>query len=218
MNTRSLFDPAHQRFPAGVSLIEGALDQNGQKELLETIQKITAEAPPFQPRMPKTGAPFSVLMTNCGTLGWVSDKEKGYRYQPHHPGTGQAWPAMPGSLTALWKKFSNCLALPEACLINFYAAAAKMGSHRDADEKEPNAPVLSVSLGDDAIFHIGGPKRTDAKVKMTLKSGDVVVFGGASRFAYHGIDRVFKGTSSLVPGGGRINLTLRRVTPIDKIT
>ncbi len=97
-------------------------------------------------------------------------------------------------------------------MINYYPSGARMGSHRDADEDEPRAPVLSVSLGDDAVFHIGGPKRGDPKVRLTLRSGDVCVLGGPSRFAYHGIDRILSGTSALIPGGGRINLTLRRVT------
>jgi alkylated DNA repair protein (DNA oxidative demethylase) len=170
-------------------------------------------APLFQPRMPRTGQPFSVKMTNCGPLGWVSDKERGYRYQSTHLETGLPWPPIPPLLLDLWRTHANCAGLHEACLINHYPAGAKMGSHRDQDEHEPRAPVLSVSLGDDAIFHVGGLTRSGAKVRVTLRSGDVCLLEGPSRFAYHGIDRILPGTSNLIPGGGRINLTLRRVTP-----
>ncbi len=190
----------------------GALDRRQQTDLLQQVNTIIAVAPPFVPRMPRTGKPFSVRMTNCGWLGWVSDREGGYRYQSSHPDTGLPWPPMPDVLLDLWRVHTGFFAPPEACLINFYGAGTKMGSHRDADENEPRAPVLSVSLGDDAVFHVGGPKRGDLKTRMVLKSGDVAVLGGASRFAYHGIDKVVPGTSDLIPGGGRINLTLRRVT------
>jgi DNA oxidative demethylase len=199
--------------PAGIRFYPACLDNAGQKRLLDSIQVITNLAPPFVPRMPKSGAPFSVRMTNCGSLGWVSDKERGYRYQGSHLETGELWPPIPDQLMDLWREYAECPDLPEACLINFYGDGAKMGSHRDSDEQEPRAPVLSVSLGDDAVFHVGGPKRTDPKVRIILKSGSMVLLGGLSRFAYHGIDRVLAGTSNLVPGGGRINLTMRRVSP-----
>ena len=162
--------------------------------------------------MPGSGKPFSVRMTNCGPLGWVSDRENGYRYQAFHPDTGNPWPPMPKMLFDLWAEHTGFPAPPEACLINFYGEGTKMGSHRDADEDEPRAPVLSISLGDSAVFHVGGPKRSDPKVRVTLASGDIAILGGPSRFAYHGIDRVLGGTSTLLPEGGRINLTLRRVT------
>jgi alkylated DNA repair protein (DNA oxidative demethylase) len=198
--------------PDGFRLIAGALSPPAQAALLADIQNVILSAPLFQPRMPKSGQPFSVKMSNCGPLGWVSDKEGGYRYQALHPETGATWPPMPAVLIDLWRAHAGFQGLPEACLINHYPAGARMGSHRDADENEPRAPVLSVSLGDDAVFHVGGPKRGDAKVRVTLRSGDVCLLGGPSRFAYHGIDRIRPDTSDLVPGGGRINLTLRRVT------
>ena len=201
--------------PDGFSLIPGALSPARQLALLNDIQNVMACAPLFQPRMPRTGQPFSVRMTNCGPLGWVSDKERGYRYQPTHLETGEPWPPIPPVLLNLWQSFAAVDGPPEACLINHYPAGARMGSHRDQDEHEPRAPVLSVSLGDDAVFHIGGPKRSDPKVRVTLRSGDVCLLAGPSRFAYHGIDRILPGTSDLIPGGGRINLTLRRVTPFD---
>jgi alkylated DNA repair protein (DNA oxidative demethylase) len=206
--------PVVTALPAGFQLLEGALSPAQQRVLLADIQNVILSAPLFQPRMPKSGQPFSVKMSNCGPLGWVSDKEGGYRYQATHPETGAPWPPIPALLIELWRAHAGFDGLPEACLINHYPAGARMGSHRDADENEPRAPVLSVSLGDDAVFHVGGPKRGDAKVRVTLRSGDVCLLGGPSRFAYHGIDRIRTGTSDLLPGGGRINLTLRRVTRV----
>ena len=166
--------------------------------------------------MPRTGTPFSVEMSNCGALGWVSDMAGGYRYQATHPVTGKPWPPMPEVLLALWRNVARCPVPPEACLINLYHAKAKMGAHQDRDEADFSAPVVSVSLGDDAVFHVGGLKRTDPKVRVTLRSGDVLVLEGASRLAFHGIDRVLPGTSLLLPQKGRINLTLRRVTAVPK--
>lgn len=162
--------------------------------------------------MPRTGKPFSVAMTNCGVLGWVSDRDGGYRYQATHPETGRSWPQMPPSLMALWRRLAGYPHDPEACLINHYVDGAKMGSHQDRDEADFAAPVLSVSLGDEAIFHVGGHKRTDPKTRLTLRSGDVLLLEGESRLAFHGIDRIRPGTSRVWPPGGRINLTMRRVT------
>jgi DNA oxidative demethylase len=153
-----------------------------------------------------------VRMSNCGALGWVSDRG-GYRYQAHHPETGDDWPPIPPRLLALWDEVAGGAPRPEACLINYYAEASKMGTHRDADEENKHAPVVSVSLGDDAVFHLGGLARGDRKLRLVLKSGDVVVLGGAARLAYHGVDRIQPGTSALLREGGRLNLTLRRVRP-----
>jgi DNA oxidative demethylase len=166
----------------------------------------------FQPTMPRTGKPFSVRMSNCGSLGWVSDKVHGYRYQATHPVSGEPWPAMPERLLALWRDVTGYPEEPEACLINFYDSGTKMGSHQDRDEQDLAAPVLSISLGDDATFHVGGQQRTDPKMRVRLASGDVLVLEGESRLAFHGIDKVHAGTSLLLKDGGRINLTLRRVT------
>jgi DNA oxidative demethylase len=162
--------------------------------------------------MPRTGKPFSVRMTNCGPLGWVSDKVGGYRYQAMHPTTGRPWPALPRRLLALWNEVTGWPRPPQACLINYYARGAKMGSHRDEDEEDHTVPVVSMSLGDDATFHIGGLKRSDPKRRLLLKSGDVVVLSGEARLAYHGVDRIHADTSRLLEEGGRFNLTLRRVT------
>lgn len=188
------------------------LDGGQQSALLAAIRRVLAEAPLFQPVMPRTGQPFSVRMSNCGPLGWVSDRDGGYRYQATHPDAGTPWPAMPDLLLDLWNELTGYPAPPEACLINYYAGKAKMGAHVDRDEADRAAPVLSVSLGDSAVFHVGGVKRTDPKTRLTLDSGDVLILEGASRFAYHGIDRVLVGTSDLLTERGRFNLTLRRVT------
>lgn len=192
--------------------LPGALSTAEQQTLLSEIDACLAVAPRFTPTMPRTGKPFSVAMSNAGPLGWVSDRERGYRYQATHPMTGKPWPPIPATLLGLWKTFADYPFAPEACLINFYVTGAKMGSHVDRDEQDRLAPVLSVSLGDDAVFHVGGTERGGRKDRVTLKSGDVLLLEGPSRFAYHGIDRVLAGTSTLIPGGGRINLTLRRVT------
>jgi alkylated DNA repair protein (DNA oxidative demethylase) len=198
----------------GFRHLPGYLAPSLQAELARQIGAVLASAPPFTPTMPRTGKPFSVRMTNCGPLGWVSDKTGGYRYQGTHPVTGRPWPAMPGMLLAIWADVAGYPAPPEACLVNHYAAGAKMGSHRDEDEQDAAAPVVSISLGDDATFQVGGLQRTGPKRRLLLKSGDVVVLGGAARMAYHGIDRIHPGTSRLLPEGGRLNLTLRRVTAV----
>ncbi len=189
-----------------------ALDRAAQRALLAELRQVIAEAPLFTPTMPRTGKPMSVRMTNCGPLGWVTDKERGYRYQPAHPVTGKPWPEMPQRLLDLWQGLAAYPHPPEACLINYYAASAKMGLHQDKDEADFAAPVLSVSLGDTAIFRVGGRSRKDPTRTVELKSGDVVVLGGEDRLAFHGIDRVLSGTSDLLAEGGRFNLTLRRVT------
>ncbi len=205
---------SNQRKPMTFRHLPNALDPAAQVALRDAIDAVLQAAPPFQPAMPRTGKPFSVRMSNCGSLGWVSDKLGGYRYQATHPVTGRPWPAMPEQLLALWRDVARCSAPPEACLINLYDGAAKMGSHQDRDESDFTAPVLSVSLGDDAVFHVGGLARTDPKVRVTLRSGDVLVLEGESRLAFHGIDRVLADTSLLLPQGGRINLTMRRVSTV----
>ena len=198
-------------FPNGFLHIPAALDQARQERLAALVDGVIQRAPLYAPTMPGSGRPFSVRMTNCGPLGWVSDAA-GYRYQPTHPVTGAPWPEMPEMLIELWRQHAQWPAPPEACLVNHYTAGTRLGSHRDQDEEDLEAPVLSISLGADAVFHVGGPKRADPKCRVTLRSGDVVVLAGASRRAFHGIDRILADTSALLTGGGRINLTLRRVT------
>jgi DNA oxidative demethylase len=161
--------------------------------------------------MPKTGKPMSVRMTNCGPLGWVTD-ERGYRYQGTHPETGAPWPAIPPLVAAAWTALAGYPHPAECCLVNYYGAEAKMGLHQDRDEAEFAAPVVSLSLGDTCLFRIGGRTRKDPTRTIRLASGDAVVLGGVARLAFHGVDRIVPGSSTLLPQGGRINLTLRRVT------
>lgn len=196
---------------AGLRIYPGYFDRAAQTKLLDAIHHVLAAAPLFAPRMPKSGRPFSVRMSNCGSLGWTSD-ERGYRYQPTHPVTGRPWPPMPEPLIALWREVAQYAELPEACLINFYDRTAKMGLHQDRDEADFDAPVVSISLGDDCLFRVGGRQRRNPTKSVRLSSGDVLVLGGDARLAFHGVDRIYPGTSSLLADGGRINLTLRRVT------
>ncbi|MBO9420128.1 alpha-ketoglutarate-dependent dioxygenase AlkB [Labrenzia sp. R4_2] len=195
----------------GLKYLPEYFGKTAQEALLADVREVVATAPLFLPVMPKTGKPFSVKMSNCGQLGWVSDIN-GYRYQPNHPSTGQMWPAIPARLLELWKVVAPDAPEPEACLINFYEPSAQMGLHQDRDEVMFDAPVVSVSLGDTATFRVGGTNRKDPTKSFRLSSGDVVVLGGDARLAYHGIDRILGGTSKLLKNGGRINLTLRRVT------
>ncbi len=198
--------------PDGIKHFQGVLDHASQSALVEDIRAIVAAAPLFTPTIPKTGKEMSVRMTNCGSLGWVTDKERGYRYQATHPVTGSPWPSIPQSLIELWETYANYPLLPEACLVNFYNDSAKMGLHQDRDEAAFDAPVLSVSLGAACLFRVGGLKRDDKTVSFRLESGDVVILGGPGRLAFHGVDKIYAGSSSLLKNGGRINLTLRRVT------
>ena len=184
-----------------------------QAELIASVKAATETAPFFQPAMPRTGAPLSVVMSNFGTLGWVTDREGGYRYEPTHPKTQAPWPPLPDLLKRLWRDVTDWPELPEACLINWYREGSKMGAHIDNDELAVNAPVVSVSLGDPAMFRIGGVTRGGPTHGIKLLSGDVVVMGGVARQCYHSVSRIYYGESALVPKGGRINLTMRRVNP-----
>lgn len=195
----------------GVFLWPGAFDAAAQDNLISEVFARLNDAPLYRPTMPKSGKAFSVEETNFGPLGWVADIT-GYRYQATHPVTNRAWPEIPQTLLDLWNGTTGYAASPECCLVNLYRGAAKMGLHQDRDEAATDAPVLSVSLGDDALFRIGGAKRGGATKSLWLHSGDVLMFGGPARLAYHGIDRVAEDTSTRVPGGGRLNLTLRRIT------
>jgi alkylated DNA repair protein (DNA oxidative demethylase) len=182
-----------------------------QKALVGEVLGLLEDCPLYRGAMPRTGTPMSVRNSNLGPLGWVSDI-KGYRYQPHHPETGRPWAPIPQAMLDLWDKVSDYPAPPQACLVNWYEANSKLGLHIDADETARDAPVVSVSLGSRALFRLGGLERKSPTSSMRLASGDVVVLGGTSRRAYHGVDRIWPESSQLVPGGGRINLTLRRVT------
>ena len=196
----------------GLELRPGYLDRADQEALLAAVREAIRQAPLYKPTMPRSGQPFSVRMTNCGPLGWVSDAA-GYRYQPTHPTTERSWPPIPELALRAWRDLAPDAPAPEACLINVYAPTARMGLHQDRDEKDFSAPVLSLSLGDTCLFRVGGTRRRDPTRSLRLASGDVVVLGGEARLAFHGVDRIMPGTSTLLPEGGRINLTLRRVRP-----
>ena len=198
--------------PPGIRYLPGHFDGAAQAALVEDIRRVVEAAPLYTPAMPKTGKEMSVRMTNCGELGWVTDKERGYRYQAAHPVTGEPWPPIPDVLLDLWREVADHPQPPQACLVNFYSEKAKMGQHQDRDESDFSAPVVSVSLGDDCLFRVGGARRADPTQSFRLRSGDVVVLGGEGRLAFHGVDRIFPSTSTLLKNGGRINLTLRRVT------
>jgi alkylated DNA repair protein (DNA oxidative demethylase) len=194
----------------GLELRPGYLGRAAQEALLADVREAIRQAPLYTPTMPRTGQPFSVRMTNCGSLGWVSDAG-GYRYQPTHPTTGRPWPAIPDLALRAWRDLAGDASAPEACLINVYAPTARMGLHQDRDEQDFTAPVVSLSLGDTCLFRVGGTRRSDPTRSFRLTSGDAVVLGGEARLAFHGVDRIMPGTSTLLPEGGRINLTLRRV-------
>lgn len=206
----SLFPPGFAHYPLYFSPEE-------QADLIAAVKAGVVQAPFYQPTMPRTGAPLSVVMSNFGALGWVTDKEGGYRYEPKHPKTGDAWPPLPAILKQLWRDVTDWPDLPEACLINWYreeahgGKGATMGMHVDRDEKDLNAPVVSISLGDPAIYKIGGTSRGGSTQSLKLFSGDVVVLAGDARRCYHGVSKVHYGESALVPKGGRINLTMRVV-------
>jgi alkylated DNA repair protein (DNA oxidative demethylase) len=176
------------------------------------VRAVIAAAPLYVPRMPRSGQPMSVTMTNCGALGWVTDAARGYRYQATHPETGAPWPPIPAIILKAWHDLAGYPFEPEACLVNYYAPTARMGLHQDKDEQDFAAPVVSLSLGDTGLFRAGGLKRSDPTVSVRLASGDAVVLGGEGRLAFHGVDRILPATSTLLAEGGRINLTLRRVT------
>ncbi len=192
----------------------GFIDPDRQSAILSTLRKAVRKAPLYRPVMPRSGRPLSVQMTNLGPLGWITDKS-GYRYQPQHPETGDPWPPIPEPVLAVWNEVSGYPEPPEACLVNFYDGNARLGLHRDEDEAATDAPVVSISLGDTALFRLGGPGRKDRTRSLRLASGDVFVLGGPARLNFHGIDRIYPGTSTLLKDGGRINLTLRRVTVPD---
>jgi len=198
--------------PPGFLHLRAFLTPEAQAALLATIRGLLIRSPLYVPTMPMSGKAFSVAMTNCGQLGWVSSKDGGYRYQDQHPDTGKNWPQIPEIMLRIWRDVADYDADPEACLINWYGPKAKLGQHVDADEQENRAPVVSISLGDDAWFRIGGTARREPTRRFLLKSGDIVVLGGEARLAYHGIDRIVPGTSDLIGEPGRFNLTMRRVT------
>ncbi len=193
----------------GMALYPGLLDPSAQRALVADLRQVIADAPLFSP-LTGWGKPMSVRMTSAGRFGWYSDR-RGYRYIDRHP-SGCDWPPIPDRVLAIWRALCPAARAPDCCLINWYGPSARMGLHQDRDEADFSQPVLSVSLGDDGLFRIGNPERGGPTESLWLRSGDVMVMGGAARLLYHGIDRIAPGTSTLLDAPGRINLTLRVVT------
>nr|WP_281261148.1 alpha-ketoglutarate-dependent dioxygenase AlkB [Aliiruegeria haliotis] len=190
----------------GVPIYRGLLDATAQAAMLEKLREIVALAPLFRP-VTSRGKEMSVRMTSAGCCGWVSD-QRGYRYEDRHPG-GMDWPPIPDSVLEVWRAVSGTDRLPDSCLINFYEDSARMGMHQDRDEVDLEQPVVSISLGDDALFRVGNLTRGGKTESVWLSSGDVLVLSGEARLLFHGVDRLRPGSSQLLPKGGRINLTMR---------
>ncbi|MCI2394634.1 alpha-ketoglutarate-dependent dioxygenase AlkB [Aliiroseovarius sediminis] len=196
----------------GAQLFKGMLDRDAQLALVDGVRQVVRDAPFFHP-VTRSGKQMSVRMTSAGRLGWVSDR-RGYRYEPRHPG-GDPWPDIPAPVLDIWRAVADTDRAPDCCLINYYGAGARMGMHQDRDEGDFSYPVVSVSLGDDALFRIGGTERKGPTQSTWLQSGDVLMLDGPARLAYHGVDRLRFGSSDLLRDHGRINLTLRVVTQAD---
>jgi alkylated DNA repair protein (DNA oxidative demethylase) len=206
--TRNGNAPVPDLVVRGAALYRGFLGPAAQARLVEALRGIVIEAPLFSPET-RWGRKMSVRMTSAGRLGWHSDR-RGYRYVDRHP-SGTPWPAIPAQVQEVWRAVVPDARPPDCCLVNFYGEGAKMGLHQDRDEADFSQPVVSISLGDEALFRIGGTERSGSTESVWLASGDVLVLGGSARLAFHGIDRVRTGSSGLLRDGGRINLTLRVV-------
>lgn len=193
----------------GFQIFKNALPPGKQEAIVSSLRDVLKAAPLFRPATP-SGKPMSVRMTSAGRYGWVSDTGRGYRYDRRHP-SGVNWPDIPAIILDVWHTYVGQERLPDCCLVNFYGPEARMGLHQDKDETDFSWPVLSISLGDDGLFRMGGSTRGGGTESVWLSSGDVVVMGGEARLAYHGIDRIRHGSSRLLPKGGRINLTMRVV-------
>lgn len=205
-------------FPAGFHYLPHYFDDATQLALLADVRQLLSDAPLFQQTMPRTGAALSVLMSNAGEYGWVTDREGGYRYQPTHPVTGKKWPPIPERLLKLWADLTGETAPPNQSLINYYDRNAKLGLHQDRGNSSLNAPVVSISLGDEATFVVGGFTRKDQLRRLELCSGDIVWFGGPSRLIFHGVEGIRAGSTRILKEAGlfesgRINITLRRIDP-----
>jgi alkylated DNA repair protein (DNA oxidative demethylase) len=192
----------------GFRILKSHLDRAAQQGLVTALRPVLKVAPLFSPDTPY-GRVMSVRMTSAGRLGWYSDRT-GYRYVARHP-NGAPWPNIPPEVLDIWHQATGLERKPDCCLINFYGAEAKLALHQDRDEGDFSWPVVSISLGDDGLFRIGGTTRGNKTESIWLNSGDVVVMGLAARLAYHGVDRIRFGSSTLLPRGGRINLTMRVV-------
>jgi alkylated DNA repair protein (DNA oxidative demethylase) len=214
--TFDLFESIPDVRPAQEAMAEGAVLLRGfarpaEAELVAALCDI-AEQSPFRHMVTPGGHSMSVAMTNCGSLGWITDPS-GYRYDAHDPETSKPWPAMPVPFRELARQAADNGGFggfsPDACLVNRYLPGAKMSLHQDRDEGDLSAPIVSVSLGLPAIFLFGGPKRSDKPRRFRLEHGDVVVWGGPARLTFHGVAPLADGEHALL-GRQRINLTFRK--------
>lgn len=212
--TADLFDdlPAtgtREPLAPGAVLLRG-FAREGDVGLLQAVEAVIAQAP-LRHLVTPGGRVMSVAMSNCGSLGWVSDRS-GYRYDALDPLSGQAWPAMPEAFCALAARAAAQAGFdgfaPDACLINLYEPGARLSLHQDRDEQDLSAPIVSVSLGLPAVFLFGSTRRSDRPLRYRLTHGDVVVWGGLSRLAFHGVAPLADGEHPLL-GRRRINLTFR---------
>ena len=192
----------------GCIIWKAYLAPKDQAAMVADIRNIAKHAP-FQQPMTPWGKPMSVKMTAAGKYGWFTDR-KGYRYIDQHP-DGTPWPPIPDSVLTIWRDLVSRTRMPDCCLVNYYAEKARMGLHQDKDEANFDWPVLSISLGDTAVFRVGGTERGDKTRSIDLESGDIALLSGAARLAFHGVDRIRSGSSQLLKSGGRLNLTLRVV-------
>jgi alkylated DNA repair protein (DNA oxidative demethylase) len=204
------FDEPAKTLAPGATLLRGFVADD-ERAVLGAIDEVVAAAP-FRRMTTPGGHEMSVAMTNCGAVGWVSDR-RGYRYDSIDPQSGRPWPSMPAVLRDLARRAAGAGGFPrfepDGCLINQYVPGAKLSLHQDRDERDLDAPIVSVSLGLPATFQFGGLQRTDPKQKVQLEHGDVVVWGGPSRLAYHGVLTLRKGEHEVL-GARRINLTFRK--------
>jgi len=205
---RALF--ATENFAAGAVLLRGFAAAESER-LVAAVAAVAARAP-FRHMVTPGGFSMSVAMTNCGAAGWVTDR-RGYRYAPEDPDSGEPWPAMPRIFADLAARAAAAAGFPnfapDACLINRYAPGARLTLHQDRNERDFSAPIVSVSLGLPATFLFGGLRRADRPRRMRLDSGDIAVWGGPARLAFHGVDKLAAGSDPLT-GPWRINLTLRK--------
>jgi len=214
--TRDLFASVPDLNPSRELMAEGAVLLRGlakpvEAELMADLREIVGQAP-FRHMLTPGGHRMSVAMTNCGSVGWVTDRS-GYRYDANDPETGKPWPAMPRSFRELARQAASRAGfggfLPDACLINRYQPGARMSLHQDKDEDDFSAPIVSVSLGLPAIFLFGGLKRSDKPRRFRLQHGDIAVWGGPARLRFHGVAPLADGEHALL-GRQRINLTFRK--------
>lgn len=216
ISTADLFEDQADKLPQQFILAEGAVllrafAKEIDQDLLREIEAVVAQAP-LRHMITPGGYRMSVAMTNCGTVGWVSDRN-GYRYAAADPDSGRNWPPIPAIFLGLARRAAACAGfenfVPDACLINCYEPGTKLSLHQDRDERDAGAPIVSVSLGLPAIFLFGGETRNIRPQRYPLEHGDVVVWGGPARFNYHGIVPLAEGSHPLL-GSRRINLTFRK--------